>query len=151
MEVNLKSQMKPKRVKISFFTQLKAFFSDDTEKLIKRNEFLESENERLEQENKECLVIKNRSEKYIEQCWTRFNEYTKRFDYDRLKALENEHILELFKHKDKTYESYLILREENRELSKSLSEVRSELNLAEIKLEKFTNGCREFLKEEEES
>lgn len=151
MEVNSKSQMKPKRVKISFFTRLKAFFSDDTEKLIKRNEFLESENKRLEQENKECLVIKNRSEKYIEQCWTQFNEYTKRFDYDRLKALENEHILELFKHKDKTYESYLVLKEENNELSKSLSEVRSELNLAEIKLEKFTNGCREFLTEEEES
>lgn len=151
MEVNSKSQMKPKRVKISFFTRLKAFFSDDTEKLIKRNEFLESENERLEQENKECLVIKNRSEKHIMKLNTEFSEYIKRFDYDRLKALENEHILELFKHKDKTYESYLILREENSELSKSLSEVRSELNLAEIKLEKFTNSCREFLTEEEES
>lgn len=151
MKVDLKSQMKPKRVKISFFTWLKAFFSDDTEKLIKRNEFLESENERLEQENKECLVIKNRSEKYIEQCWTRFNEYTKRFDYDRLKALENEHILELFKHKDKTYESYLMLREENERLRESLLEANTELNRAKFKITMLTNSCREFLEGDEES
>lgn len=151
MEVNSKSQMKPKKVKISLFTQLKAFFSDNIEELIKRNEFLESENERLDQENKECLVIKNRSEKHIMKLNTEYTEYIKRFNYDRLKALENEHILELFKHKDKTYESYLMLREENERLRESLIEVRSELNLTKIKLEKFTNAYQELFKEEEES
>lgn len=150
MEVNSKSQMKPKKVKVSLFTQLKALFSDNTEELIKRNEFLESENERLDQENKECLVIKNRSEKHIMKLNTEYTEYIKRFNYDRLKALENEHILELFKHKDKTYESYLMLREENERLRESLIEVRSELNLTKIKLEKFTNAYQELFKEEEE-
>lgn len=143
--------MKPKKVKISLFTQLKAFFSDNTEELIKRNKFLKSENERLEQENKECLVIKNRSEKHIMKLNTEYTEYIKRFNYNRLKALENEHILELFKHKDKTYESYLMLREENDRLRESLIEVRSELNLTKIKLEKFTNAYQELFKEEEES
>lgn len=151
MKVDSKSQMKLKKVKVSLFTQLKALFSDNTEELIKRNEFLESENERLDQENKECLVIKNRSEKYITKLNTEYSEYVKRFNYDRLKALENEQVLEMFKNKDNVYESYLMLKEENERLRESLSEANTELSRAKFKLTMLTNSCREFLEGDEES